>query len=63
MAASHFYSSLDVLHLVRPAFSRPRFLRFVVLFADWVRCTGVHAVTEALVRSGVSGVRHHAAFH
>lgn len=63
MAASHLYSLLDVLQLARPAFTQPSFLRFVVLFAGWVRCTSVHAVTEALVRSGVSGVRHHAAFH
>jgi hypothetical protein len=63
MAASHLYSLLEVLQLTRPVFTQPSFLRFVVLFAGWVRCTGVHAVTEALVRSGVSGVHHHAAFH
>lgn len=63
MAASHLYSLLEVLQLARPAFTQPTFLRFVVLFAGWVRCTGVHAVTQALVLSGVSGLRHHAAFH
>jgi hypothetical protein len=63
MAASHLYSLFEVLQLARPAFTQPSFLRFLVLFAGWVRCPSVHAVTEALVHSGVSGLRHHAAYH
>lgn len=63
MAASHLYALLRVLQLVRPAFTEPSFLRLVVLFAGWVCCGGTHAVTEALVAAGVSGVQHHAAFH
>lgn len=44
-------------------FTEPSFFRFAVLFAGWVRSTGLHAVSEALVQSGVSGKRHHSAFH
>ncbi len=63
MAASHLYALLRVLQLVRPAFTEPSFLRFLVLFAGWVCSGATHAVTEALVAAGVSGVQHHAAFH
>jgi hypothetical protein len=63
MAASHLYALLRVLQLVRPAFTEPSFLRFLVLFAGWVGCGGTHAVTEALVAAGVAGEQHHAAFH
>lgn len=61
--AMPLYSVVESLQLVRSAFTEPTFLRFVVLFAGWVRTTGLHAVTEALVQSGVAGHRHHAAFH
>jgi hypothetical protein len=63
MVASHVYALLRVLQRVRPAFTRPSFLRFLVLFAGWVLSPGVHAVTEALVAARVAGVQHHAAFH
>lgn len=54
---------LAVLYSLRPAFTEPTFFRFAVLFAGWVRTTGPHAVSEALVQSGVSGKQHHASFH
>jgi hypothetical protein len=57
------YSVVESLQLVRAAFTEPTFLRFVVLFAGWVRTTGLHAVTEASVQSGVAGNLHHAAPH
>ena len=63
MVASHVYALLRVLQLVRPAFTRPSFVRFLVLFAGWVLSPEVHAVTEALVAAGVAGAQHHAAFH
>jgi hypothetical protein len=63
MAASHLYALLRVVQRVRPAFTEPSFLRFLVLFAGWVCSGGTHAVTEALVAAGVAGVQHHAAFH
>lgn len=63
MTAPHLNALLSILLLVRPAFTEPSFCRFLVLFAGWVRTSGVHAVTEALVAAGVSGEQHHAAFH
>jgi hypothetical protein len=35
----------------------------LVVFVGWVRTAGTHAVTEALVATGVAGRRHHEAFH
>lgn len=63
MTAPHLNALLSILLLVRPAFTEPSFCRFLVLFAGWVRTSGVHAVTEALVAAGVSGEHHHASFH
>lgn len=63
MPTPEFNSLLTLLLLLRPAFTRPSFLRFLSLFAGWVLCSGPHAVTESLVASGVAGRRHHAAFH
>jgi hypothetical protein len=55
-----FLSTLDVL---RPAFTRPGFDNLVVLFIGWVLTNGPHAVTQALVVTGIPGQRHHEAFH
>jgi hypothetical protein len=63
MPTPELNSLLTLLLLLRPAFTQPSFLRFLPLFAGWVMCSGTHAVTESLVASGVSGRRHHAAFH
>lgn len=54
---------LDALEVVRPAFTRPGFANLVVVFAGWVLTSGPHAVTQALVVTGVAGRRHHEAFH
>lgn len=51
------------LELLKPAFTAPGFQRLSVVFWGWLLSSGVHAITEALVVSGVSGVRHHEAFH
>lgn len=63
MVANAADSLLDMLRALAPAFTRPGFKNFVVLFVGWIRTTGVHAVTEALVATGVAGRRHHEAFH
>lgn len=63
MVAPHLCALLRVVRTVRPAFTVPTFCRLLVLFAGWVMSPGTHAVTEALVASGVAGVQHHAAFH
>jgi hypothetical protein len=54
---------LEALEGVRPAFTRPGFDNLVVVFAGWVLTSGPHAVTQALVTTGVAGRRHHEAFH
>jgi len=54
---------LDALEVVRPAFTRPGFANLVVVFAGWALTSGPHAVTQALVTTGVAGRRHHEAFH
>lgn len=48
---------------VAPAFTRPSFRNALVVFLGWVQICGGHAVTGALVAAGVSGRRHHEAFH
>ena len=54
---------LDALEVVRPAFTRPGFANLVVVFAGWALTCGPHAVTQALVTTGVAGRRHLEAFH
>lgn len=54
---------LDALEVVRPAFTRPGFANLMVVFAGWALTSGPHAVTQALVTTGVAGRRHHEAFH
>ncbi|HSW32392.1 MAG TPA: transposase [Steroidobacteraceae bacterium] len=54
---------LEALEVVRPAFTRPGFANLIVVFAGWVLTSGAHAVTQALVVTGVAGRRHHEAFH
>lgn len=63
MARSGFRTLLIVLEAFRFSLTRPGFDNLLVLFAGWVRTTGVHAVTETLVVTGVAGRRHHEAFH
>src|SRR5512138_4018460 len=54
---------LAALEVVRPAFTRPGFDNLIVVFAGWALTSGPHAVTQALVTTGVAGRRHHEAFH
>ncbi len=54
---------LEALEVVRPGFTRPGFDNLVVVFAGWALTSGPHAVTQALVMTGVAGRRHHEAFH
>jgi hypothetical protein len=56
-------SLLDALGSFRFAFTRPSFANFLVVAAGWIQSFGAHAVTEALVVTGVAGKRHHEAFH
>lgn len=52
-----------LLELVRPAFTRPSFARFVTLLRGWVLAPHPGTVASALVSSGAAGRSHHAAFH
>lgn len=54
---------LDVLGTFRLSLTRPGFANFLVVAVGWIQSHGVHAVTEALVVTGVAGKRHHEAFH
>lgn len=63
MTAQGLQALLLMLDTFRPALTAPGFKNFVALVAGWVRTTGTHAVTAALVATGVPGRRHHEAFH
>ena len=54
---------LDSLEIYRAAFTAPSFANAIVIFVGWVLSSGTHAVTEALVVTGVSSRRHHEAYH
>lgn len=54
---------LDLLEVLRPPLTRPGFTNLLVVFVGWVLTAGPHAVTCALLATGVAGRRHHEAFH
>jgi hypothetical protein len=63
MTAALFAAFLRVTEVIRPAFDPRVFAHLLVVLIGWVRTTGRHAVTEALVVTGVAGLRDHTAFH
>jgi DDE superfamily endonuclease len=56
-------SLLSVLEAFRIALTRPAFANLLVVACGWILTQGTHAVTEALVMTGMAGRRHHEAFH
>jgi hypothetical protein len=54
---------LALLEAMRPTVTAPGFSKLRALVIGWVRTTGRHAVTEALVASGISGRVDHEGFH
>lgn len=58
-----FASFLSVLEGLRLGLTRPSFSNMVVVACGWILTQGQHAITEALVVTGVAGRRHHEAFH
>lgn len=58
-----FASFLSVLEGFRPGLTRPSFTNMLVVACGWIVTQGQHAVTQALVVTGVAGRRHHEAFH
>ena len=63
MAESRLRTFAEVLEVVRPAFTRPTFERFVALMRGWLLTQQAGAVTSALLGAGLAGRAHHAAFH
>lgn len=63
MAYEALRTLLDALEVFRPALTRPGFSNLLVIFCGWVLTSGPHAITQALVVTGVAGRRHHEAFH
>ena len=56
-------SFFGVLEAFRIVLTSPSYANMLVIACGWVLTQGSHAVTEALVRTGVAGRRHHEAFH
>jgi hypothetical protein len=56
-------SLLDIFQAFRLALTRPGFGNLLVIALGWILTEGSHAVTGALVMTGVAGRRHHEAFH
>lgn len=63
MAQESCGTPLDVLEAFREGLTQPGFKRMAVVFVGWVLTTGTHAITEALVSTGVAGRQHHEGFH
>src|SRR3990172_12780253 len=63
MALEPLRTLLALTEVLRPGLTAPSFSKFVVVLAGWIRTAGIHAVTEALVVTGVAGQRHHEAYH
>lgn len=63
MTASLFAAFLRVTEVIRPAFDARVFARLLVVLIGWVRTTGRHAITEALLVTGVAAERDWTAFH
>jgi hypothetical protein len=54
---------LGILEDLGTPLTRPGLANFVIIAVGWIQTFGAHAVTQALVVSGVAGKRHHEAFH
>ena len=63
MARDRLRTFAGVLEVVRPAFTRPSFERFVALVRGWLLAERAGPVTSALVGGGIAGRQHHEAFH
>jgi hypothetical protein len=63
VAAELLRTLIEQLEVLRPALTKPGFENLLVVFVGWIQSNGVHAVTEALVVTGVAGRRHHEKFH
>lgn len=64
MARPHLLRTfLGWMEVISPAFTNPGFSNALIIMVGWIETRGSHAVTQALVETGVAGRRHHEAFH
>jgi hypothetical protein len=63
MTHGHPRTPLETSKLIAPVFTKPGLCNAMVVLAGWILTRGRHAVTEALVATGVAARRHHEAFH
>lgn len=63
MVAECLRTLLNMMDVLRPAFTQPGFQNAVVVLVGWVLTGGPHAITQALVATDVARRRHHEAFH
>ena len=63
MPASPFATLVSVLEAFRIVLTKPSFGNLLVIVCGWLQTQGPHAITEALLVTGVAGRRHHGAFH
>ena len=63
MPAPPFATLLSVLEAFRIILTKPSFANLLVIVCGWLQTQGPHAITEALLVTGVAGRRHHEAFH
>jgi hypothetical protein len=54
---------LELTQIFRPLMTVPSFVNMLAVMTGWVLTQGRHAVTESLVATGLSGLRHHEAYH
>jgi len=63
MPAPSLATLLSVLEAFRIVLTKPSFGNMLVIVLGWLQTQGPHAITEALLVTGVAGRRHHEAFH
>lgn len=63
MAHPLLHTFLGWLEVLSPAFTTPSLRNALIVMVGWIQTRGLHAVTQALVETGVAGRRHHEAFH
>jgi SRSO17 transposase len=51
------------VQVFRPLLTEPSYVNMLAVMVGWILTPGRHAITEALVATGLNGVRHHEAFH
>lgn len=63
MAQDPLRTLRTAMEAIRPALTAPGWRRAWIVMLGWLLTHGLHAVTGALVATGVAGLQHHEAFH